>query len=90
MPPATATAATAVEPRKPLRLGEELPEIPEELGEPVVTAFGVIASTLRGAPGHPAETSRRSAAVCEVERAGTAARGAVDTRCRSASMLLRG
>ncbi|GAB2460779.1 hypothetical protein GCM10027162_65180 [Streptomyces incanus] len=43
IPPATAAVATAVEARKLLRLG------PEE-----VEAFGVIASTLHGAPGHPA------------------------------------
>ncbi|GHK02211.1 hypothetical protein SY2F82_40080 [Streptomyces sp. Y2F8-2] len=45
IPPATAAVATAVEARKLLRLG------PEE----AVAEFGVIASTLRGAPGHPAE-----------------------------------
>ncbi|GGN51495.1 hypothetical protein GCM10011579_007410 [Streptomyces albiflavescens] len=44
IPPATAAVATTVEARKLLRLG------PEE----VEAAFGVIASTLRGAPGHPA------------------------------------
>ncbi|GHI03509.1 hypothetical protein Scel_18300 [Streptomyces cellostaticus] len=44
IPPATAAVATAVEARKLLRLG------PEE----VEAAFGVIASTLHGAPGHPA------------------------------------
>jgi len=38
-PPATAAVATAVEARKPLRLGPEGAE----------GAFGVIASTLRGA-----------------------------------------
>lgn len=54
-PPATAAAATAVEARKLLRLGAE-----EE--------FCVIASTLRGAPGHPAGV-RRSAAVSSVELA---------------------
>ncbi|GEC06427.1 hypothetical protein SSP24_40820 [Streptomyces spinoverrucosus] len=43
IPPPTATAATAVEARKLLRLGAE-----------AEAAFGVIASTLRGAPGHPA------------------------------------
>ncbi|GAA3216787.1 hypothetical protein GCM10020256_19310 [Streptomyces thermocoprophilus] len=43
IPPATAAAATAEEARKLLRLGAE--------GE---AAFGVIASTLHGAPGHPA------------------------------------
>jgi hypothetical protein len=42
-PTATAAVAAAVEVRKLLRLGPE-----EE------AAFGVIASTLRGAPGHPA------------------------------------
>ncbi|GLP71670.1 hypothetical protein TUSST3_82890 [Streptomyces sp. TUS-ST3] len=47
IPPATAAVATAVEARKLLRLG---PEGPEE----GAAAFGVIASTLRGAPGHPA------------------------------------
>jgi hypothetical protein len=47
IPPATAAVATAVEARKLLRLG---PDGPVE-GE---AAFGVIASTLRGAPGHPA------------------------------------
>src|SRR5688500_17202495 len=41
IPPATAAVATAVEARKLLRLGAE--------GE-----FGVIASTLHGAPGHTA------------------------------------
>ncbi|GAA3198988.1 hypothetical protein GCM10010451_56880 [Streptomyces virens] len=44
IPPATAAVATAEEARKLLRLG------PEEAG----AAFGVIASTLHGAPGHPA------------------------------------
>ncbi|GKQ36838.1 hypothetical protein ALMP_33780 [Streptomyces sp. A012304] len=44
IPPATAAVATAVEARKLLRVG------PDE-GE---AAFGVIASTLHGAPGHPA------------------------------------
>ncbi|MDQ0716545.1 hypothetical protein QFZ55_005997 [Streptomyces luteogriseus] len=45
IPPATAAVATAVEARKLLRLGPEEAE----------AAFGVIASTLHGAPGHPAE-----------------------------------
>jgi hypothetical protein len=40
--------ATAVEARKLLRLGPEEAE----------AAFGVIASTLHGAPGHPAEGRR--------------------------------
>ena len=44
IPPATAAVATAVEARKLLRLGPEEAE----------AAFGVIASTLHGAPGHPA------------------------------------
>ncbi|GAA3995018.1 hypothetical protein GCM10022232_34160 [Streptomyces plumbiresistens] len=43
IPPATAAVATAVEARKLLRLGAE-----------EAAAFGVIASTLHGAPGHPA------------------------------------
>lgn len=47
IPPATAAVATAVEARKLLRLG---PSGPEE----GAAAFGVIASTLHGAPGHPA------------------------------------
>jgi hypothetical protein len=45
--------ATAVEARKLLRLGPEEPEEPERPDEGEA-AFGVIASTLRGAPGHPA------------------------------------
>jgi hypothetical protein len=44
MPPATAAVAAAVEARKLLRL------VPVE----AEAAFGVIASTLHGAPGHPA------------------------------------
>jgi hypothetical protein len=44
IPPATAAVTTAVEARKLLRLGAEEAE----------EAFGVIASTLHGAPGHPA------------------------------------
>src|SRR5690349_12284523 len=47
IPPATAAVATAVEARKLLRLGPAEPEEAE-------AAFGVIASTLHGAPGHPA------------------------------------
>jgi len=47
IPPATAAVATAVDARNLLRLGPEDPEAGE-------AAFGVIASTLRGAPGHPA------------------------------------
>ncbi|BCM69829.1 hypothetical protein EASAB2608_05163 [Streptomyces sp. EAS-AB2608] len=50
IPPVTAAAATAVEARKLLRVGELL-----RLGaEEAEAAFGVIASTLHGAPGHPA------------------------------------
>jgi hypothetical protein len=57
IPPATAAAATAVEARNLLRLGAA------ETG----VAFGVIASTLHGAPGHPAVEP--SAAVSRVELA---------------------
>src|SRR3954471_559592 len=50
IPPAISAVATAVEARKLLRL---VPGDPDE-AEGAEAAFGVIASTLRGAPGHPA------------------------------------
>ncbi|GAA2603438.1 hypothetical protein GCM10011428_36540 [Streptomyces violaceus] len=86
IPPATAAVATAVEARKDLRLGPEEAE----------AAFGVIASTLHGTPGHPAEGRRlrclewnwlsRSDTPTSDEECAPAGGG---LHSRSASMLLR-
>jgi hypothetical protein len=72
IPPATAAVATAVEARKLLRLG------PEE------AAFSVIASTLQGAPGHPAVGRVSRVELAELKRTSN---HCDVIRSRSASML---